>query len=92
MLFEWDPAKAADNLKKHGVSFTEATTVFGDPFAVTLDDPDHSSDETRFLTVGLTFSGLLLILVHVDRGNKIRIISARKTTKQERKFYEEKTK
>jgi uncharacterized protein len=88
MRFEWDPKKAAANLKKHGVSFHEAATVFGDPLAVTFDDPDHA-DETRYLTFGLSNNQRLLVVAHTSRSNVIRIISARTATKNERKIYEE---
>jgi uncharacterized DUF497 family protein len=87
--FEWDPEKAAANLSKHGVSFHEAASVFGDPLSLTFDDPDHSSDEHRYLTAGLSAQGRHLIVAHTDRGGRIRIISARAMTKRERRFYEE---
>jgi uncharacterized protein len=87
--FEWDPRKAAQNRKKHGVSFHEAATIFGDPVAVTYHDPDHSVTEDRFVTVGTSTSGRVLIVAHTDRGESVRIISARKTTKRERAHYEE---
>jgi uncharacterized protein len=87
--FEWDPRKATQNHRKHGVSFHEAATVFGDPFAMTYHDPDHSILEQRFITVGISDSGRLLIVAHADRGENIRIVSARKTTLRERKHYEQ---
>ena len=87
--FEWDERKATANLKKHGVSFHEAGTIFGDPMAITFHDPDHSETEQRFLTVGLSQSDRLLVVAHTDRGRKTRIISARMMTKHERKIYEE---
>lgn len=87
--FEWDAAKAAINQRKHNVTFHEAATVFGDPLAITYPDPDHSASETRFLTVGVSQSGRVLIISHTDRGENVRIISARKTTRSERKYYEE---
>ena len=90
MNFEWDPGKARQNLRKHRVSFQEAATVFGDPLAITYPDPDHSVSEYRFITVGLSSAGSFLIVSHADRGESIRIISARKTTGYERKHYEEK--
>jgi uncharacterized DUF497 family protein len=68
MLFEWDSAKAARNLIKHGISFDEASTVFGDPMAVTIPDPDHSVDEDRFLTTGLSSEQRLIVVSHVYRG------------------------
>lgn len=89
MEFEWDERKAATNLKKHGVSFHEAGTVFGDTMALTFHDPDHSGIEQRFLTFGLSRSDRLLAVSHTDRGRKIRIISARLMVKHERKIYEE---
>jgi len=81
--FEWDPRKAAQNRRKHGVSFHEAATFYADPLAVTYQDPDHSISEQRFITVGISNAGRLLIVAHADRGEKIRIISARKTTLRE---------
>lgn len=90
MEFEWDPPKAAENLRKHGVSFSEAMTVFGDPLAKTFHDPDHSDYEERYFSVGLSQQGRVLFVSHIERGNKTRIISARITTKRERKSYEEK--
>lgn len=89
MTFEWDIRKASQNQRKHGVSFHEAATVFGDPFAVTFQDPDHSVTEQRFISVGISRAGRLLIVAHADRGEKIRIISARKTMLRERRHYEE---
>jgi len=88
--FEWDPIKAAQNRRKHGVSFHEAATVFGDPLALTYPDPDHSVEEQRFITTGTSNTGRLLIVAHADRGESIRIISARKTTLRERTTYEQK--
>ena len=87
--FEWDPNKAAINLETHGVSFEEATTVFGDPLAVTFFDPDHSEDEDRFLTFGESEDNRLLAIVHTDRDESSRIISARETTGRERQQYEQ---
>jgi len=88
MEFEWDERKAVTNVKKHGVSFHEAGTVFGDPMAITFHDPEHSETEHRFLTFGLSQSNRLLAVAHADRGGKVRIISARVMTKQERRIYE----
>ena len=85
-----NPGKARQNHRKHRVSFQEAATVFGDPLAVTYPDPDHSASEQRFLTVGMSGTGRVLIVAHADRGESIRIISARKTTQREREHYEEK--
>ena len=87
--FEWDDRKAAANLKKHGVSFHEAATVFGDPLSITHRDPDHSISELRFLPFGLSRSNRLIVVAHTDRGNRKRIIHARPLTKRERIIYEE---
>jgi len=87
--FEWDEEKAGINLEKHKVDFDEAKSVFGDPFSITVDDPDHSEEERRFIDIGKSVSGKLLIVVYTERGNKIRIISCRKATPAERKKYEE---
>jgi uncharacterized DUF497 family protein len=89
MKFEWDPNKAATNLKKHQVSFQEAATVFGDFLSVTFEDPDHSIDEERYITIGISYQSRLLVVSHTDRNDTIRIISARKATSLERRFYEE---
>lgn len=91
MEFEWDEGKNAANFQKHGVSFPEAATVFGDPLSDTFDDPDHSAREHRFLTLGTSSRGRLLIVAHADRGYRIRIISAREMTRQERRGYEQGT-
>ncbi len=88
--FEWDPGKARQNRRKHRISFQEAATVFGDSLAVTYSDPDHSQSEQRFITVGMSSAGRVLMIAHVDRNKNVRIISARKTTQRERKYYEEK--
>jgi hypothetical protein len=87
--FEWDEDKATSNLAKHGVSFDEAKTVFGDPLAVTLNDPEHSFDEQRFIDVGLSEYGELLVVSYTERADKIRLISCRQATGAERKQYEE---
>ncbi len=89
MQFEWDPKKTANNLRKHGISFKEAATVFGDPLSMTFEDPDHSIDEHRYITIGESRQRRVLIVAHTDRGRVIRIISARKATRRERQFYEE---
>jgi uncharacterized DUF497 family protein len=88
-IFEWDPAKAAANLKKHGVSFREATTVLTDPLSITVSDPDHSNDEERYIDVGLSAQGRIVVVVYTERGTRIRVISARKATAAERRRYEE---
>ena len=89
MEFEWDPKKAETNKRKHGVTFQEGTTVFGDPLAITYVDPDHSGDEERHITFGLSTQNRLLVVSHADCENKTRIISARLMTRKERKIYEE---
>ena len=89
MRLEWDARKARQNLRKHGVSFKEASSVFFDPLSVTGDDPDHSLDEKRLITFGVSSFGRLLVVAHTERGDAIRIISARRTTRAERKLYEE---
>jgi len=89
MEFEWDPSKAAENLGKHRVSFNEASTVFGDHFSVTASDPDHSTDENRYITVGMSNEGRVLMVAHTERRERIRIISARRLTRTERRAYEE---
>jgi uncharacterized DUF497 family protein len=89
MKFQWDPRKAKLNVAKHGVSFEEATTAFRDPLSATATDPDHSEDEKRFITFGLSSKRRLLQISHTARGELIRIINARLATRQERKIYEE---
>ena len=88
MQFEWDPDKSANNLKKHGVSFHEASTVLGDPLAITFNDPDHSIGEHRYLTFGMSGTNRLLVVAHTQRRGRTRIISARHATRYERKIYE----
>ncbi len=87
--FEWDAEKAATNLRKHGVSFDEAVTAFGDPLSVLLPDPDHSVSEERWLVLGLSSAARLLVVAFVDRPPRTRIISARLATRRERISYEE---
>ena len=89
MEFEWNDQKEVKNEKKHSVSFHEAATVFGDPLAITFDDPDHSINEHRLITFGVSRFNRYLIVSHTERGGKVRIISAREMTKHERKIYEE---
>ena len=89
--FEWDPAKAASNLQKHNVSFAEAATVFFDPLSITVPDPVHSLNEERFVITGLSYQRRPLVVIHLDRGDRIRIISARPATPSERKKYESRT-
>ncbi len=89
LLFEWDGKKAKQNLKKHGVSFEEASTVFADPLALTVYDPLHTEREDRFVTLGESGGGRLLVVVFTERANRIRIISARYATSRERRNYEQ---
>lgn len=89
MRFEWNAQKAAANLRKHGVSFDEAASVFFNPLSVTGDDPDHSIDERRFVTFGMSSSGQLLVVAHTVHDETVRIITARPATRAERGLYEE---
>ena len=91
LQFEWDDQKSRTNLAKHGVSFEEATTVFGDPLSVTIPDPAHSQDEDRFIILGRSHQGRLLVVVHTERTDRIRLISARRASRNERQQYEENT-
>jgi hypothetical protein len=91
LSFEWDDKKAKSNAKKHGVTFDEASTVFGDALSLTIPDPVHSEVEDRFVTMGSSFRGKLVVVVHTERGDNIRIISARRANRRERKAYEETT-
>jgi uncharacterized DUF497 family protein len=86
--FEWDSAKAVENLRKHGVSFPEASTVFADPLSWTYPDPDHSDREERSVTIGVSVRGVVLVIGHTDEEEAIRIITARRVTNQERRFYD----
>lgn len=86
---EWDPLKAETNLKKHQISFEEACTVFDDPLFITFLDVEHSLDEERYITLGLSQRNRLLLIAHTDREGTIHIISARKATKNEQRFYED---
>lgn len=88
LLFEWDPNKAKRNVEIHGITFEEASTVFKDTLSLTIYDPLHSEEEDRFVIVGNSYKNRILIVVHTERGENIRIISARKATKRERKYYE----
>lgn len=88
MEFEWDRSKAKRNLQKHRISFDEAVTVFFDPLAATVDDVDHSVSERRYLTIGYSARGRLLVVAHTDRGTAVRIVSARLATAGERKRHE----
>jgi uncharacterized DUF497 family protein len=89
LRFEWDSRKAQSNLAKHGVGFEEAATIFSDPLSFTISDPDHSLNEMRYITMGKALTGKLLVVVHTDRGDNVRIISARRASRRERKYYEE---
>ena len=88
MEFEWDPEKAEENRRDRGVAFTEAQTVFGDPLEVTIPDPDHSVGEARFLSLGLSDSGRLLVVAYTERERKTRLINAREATPKERRDHE----
>lgn len=89
MTFTWDPTKAEENLKKHGVDFREAATVFDDPLSTTFPDADHSVGERRFLIIGMSALARILVVSHTETGDTVRIISARAATRHEQKFYEE---
>ena len=89
VTFEWNAPKALENIRKHGVEFEEATSAFADPLSLTIPDPDHSEVDEREILVGSSSKGNLLVVVHVDRGDTIRLISARKATRHERRNYEE---
>ena len=89
LSFEWDDEKAKANFKKHGASFDEAITVFTDPYSVTIPDPGHSTDEQRYVDIGISDKGRVLVVVYTERSSNIRIISCRKATLSERKMYEE---
>jgi uncharacterized DUF497 family protein len=91
LTFEWDTNKAKRNLAKHGVSFEESSTIFGDQHSLTIPDPVHSQVEKRFVTIGASHRGKLLVVVHTERRENIRIISARVASRRERKAYEERT-
>ena len=88
MDFEWDPGKAAENLKKHGVDFVEASTIFGDPLEVTIPDPAHSEGEARFLSLGISATDRVLVVAYTEREGRIRIIHARVAEPKERRAYD----
>lgn len=88
MIFKWDPRKAALNPKKHGVDFHEAATVLNDLLSTTFPDPDHSRMESRYLTIGISDRQRLLVVAHTEEGKAVRIITARRATRRERRFYE----
>ena len=87
--FEWDSEKAKNNLRRHKVSFQEAATIFYDPFVATRFDPDHSEDEERYVSIGISIKSHLLVVAHTERGRRTRIISSRIATARERRIYEE---
>lgn len=89
LIFDWDPAKARSNARKHGVTFEEASTVFGDRLSLTIPDPDVRGSEARFVQIGTAFRNRLVVVIHVERGDTIRLISARPATRAERTAYEE---
>jgi uncharacterized DUF497 family protein len=89
MKFEWDPKKATANVKKHGVTFQEAATIFGDPLAITFEDPDHFMSENRYITFGLSLQKRLIVVSPIERGDRTRIINARLMDRKERRIYEE---
>lgn len=90
LTFEWDGNKAAANAEKHGVTFEEAATAFGDPLSITIDDPDHSEEEERFVLLGMTHRARIVVVVHTDEGgDAVRLIRARLATRRERKDYEQ---
>ncbi|MBN2137880.1 MAG: BrnT family toxin [Sedimentisphaerales bacterium] len=90
LQFEWDSSKALSNKKKHGVTFEQASTIFGDPLSRTIPDPSHSKTEDRFITIGASIDNKLIVVAHCDSDEKIRIISARKATRNEKYQYEQK--
>ena len=87
--FEWDEQKAASNIEKHGISFREAATAFGDFNSITIMDPHHSSVEMRFVLLGMTYHGRLVVVSHTERGHRIRIVNARRANRREQKAYEQ---
>jgi uncharacterized DUF497 family protein len=89
LLFEWDDRKAQANKRKHEITFEEASTIFGDPLSITIPDPAHSISEDRFITIGTSVNNELIVVVHTERDDTIRIISARKATKNGRRQYEQ---
>lgn len=89
LIFEWDEEKAKRNLQKHRIDFTEAKTIFNDPFLLTFLDRSHSDDEQRFINIGISVQGRLLTVIHTEHKDMTRIISSRKATNVERKYYEE---
>jgi len=88
LVFEWDAEKASSNLDKHGVSFEEAGSAFADPLSLTIPDPAHSEGESRFILVGMSAGGRLVVVAHTERQDRIRLISAREASRRERRAYE----
>ena len=88
VTFEWDTNKARTNLKKHAVSFDEGVTIFNDPLIATMPDPDHSAQEVRYIAIGMSINGRLLVVIFTERNDKTRLISCRKATKAETEVYE----
>ncbi len=91
LSFEWDEEKAAENYRKHKITFEEGVMVFGDLFSVTIDDPVHSANEQRFVDIGASEEGRVLVVSYTERGTQVRIMSCRKATRNERRQYEERT-
>ena len=89
LMFEWNEEKSNGNLRKHGVSFDEAKTVFNDPFAMTISDPEHSAQEDRYIDMGMSSQGRIHMVWYTERGRTIRIIGSRKATRNQRREYEE---
>jgi uncharacterized protein len=89
LKFEWDSRKAQINKRKHGITFEQASTIFGNPLSLTIPDPAHSIGEDRFVTIGMSVNGKLIVAVHVDYDDIIRIISARNATRNEKRQYEQ---
>jgi uncharacterized DUF497 family protein len=89
VIFTWDARKNATNIKKHGIEFRQAATAFYDPLSTTFPDDSHSAEEQRFVTIGASTRGSILVIAHTEEGDMIRIISARQATPRERRFYEE---
>ena len=89
LRFEWDNKKAQSNKRRHGITFEEASTIFGDPLSITIHDPAHSIGEDRFITIGTSVDNNAIVVVHTARDDTIRIISARKATRNERRQYEQ---
>ena len=90
LTFEWDEEKSRSNFRKHGVSFEEAKTVFNDPFAISIDDPDHSDEDERYIDIGISSKGRVVVVWYTERNENIRIIGCRKATKTESRAYENK--